>query len=95
MSLKDNKCNKDNNIEFKQWLLNIGDGVFKTKFKRNNDVINISNEISSNGDIITEIFGDIIKSTDTEFQQSLILAPKNLDVWELNSKILCRKQTVR
>ena len=80
MSLKDNKCNKDNNIEFKQWLLNIGDGVFKTKFKRNNDVINISNEISSNGDIITEIFGDIIKSTDTEFQQSLILAPKNLDV---------------
>ena len=31
-----------------------------------------------------------VKPTDTEFQQSVILTPKNIDVLELNNKILCR-----
>ena len=45
MSLKDNKRIKNNNLEFKQWLLNVGDGFFKTEFERYNEVINIPNEI--------------------------------------------------
>ena len=75
--------------DFRQ-TLPVGDGVFKTEFERNNEVINIPNEILSNGDILTEFFGDIIKPNDKEFQQSVILAPKTIDVLELNNEILCR-----
>jgi hypothetical protein len=90
MSLKQNKRISENDNEFKSWLLNVGNGNFLTKYERDNEIIKIPKTFISNGNIIDEIFGNLIDPQDQSFYDSVILAPRNVDVIEINNEILNR-----
>lgn len=88
MSLKENLRICDNDIEFKKWLLNIGDGYSHSNFEMENEAIKIPKELLSNNDIITEIFDDDLNCNDRCAYKKVILAPTNADVQILNDQIL-------
>lgn len=50
----------------------------------------ITDDLLSNGDIITEIFGETINVHDKNLYKKVILAPRNMDVLKLNEDILER-----
>ena len=47
----------DNDQTLKQWLLNIGEGIFKNTIEAQYEAIKIPNEMLCHFDIINEIFG--------------------------------------
>uniref|UniRef100_A0A914YUL7 ATP-dependent DNA helicase n=1 Tax=Panagrolaimus superbus TaxID=310955 RepID=A0A914YUL7_9BILA len=71
--------------EFKKMLVEIGEG----RFGENPDEIKIPEEWMSKGDIIDEIFGDIMENYDpATVMKRAILATWNKDVDELNEQVL-------
>lgn len=90
MSLKQNNRISENDNEFKSWLLNVGNGNFLTKYERDNEIIKIPKTIISNGNIVDEIFWNLIDPHDQSFYDSVILAPRNVDVIEINNEFLNR-----
>jgi hypothetical protein len=88
LSLTENKRVLENDIEFKSWLLRVGDAIFSTEIENENEVIKIPTENLSNENIIEVIFGNTINSNNLDFYESVILAPTNADVIDINNKIL-------
>ncbi|KAL3123191.1 hypothetical protein niasHT_010361 [Heterodera trifolii] len=71
--------------EFARDLLEIGSG----KWNNENDEIILPENCISNGDLAEEIFGQcIVLENWNEMAKSAILAPKNIDVSEMNNKVL-------
>ena len=61
LTLKDNLRVNQNELAFKEWLLNIGDGIYSSNFENYNEAIEIPNEIlCTNNNIISEIYAEII-----------------------------------
>ena len=53
--------------KFKQWLLNIGDGIYSNNFERDNEVIEIPKKmLVSENNIIEEIFGNYFDHSDSD-----------------------------
>jgi hypothetical protein len=88
LSLTENKRVSENDTEFKSWLLRVGDGIFSTEIENKNEIIKIPTENLSNENIIEEIFGNSINLNNPDFYESIILAPTNVDVIDINNKIL-------
>ena len=57
IKLFDDKRIKNNDQSFKQWLLDIGDGIFENQIEEEHEVINIPNDMLCHSDIIHGIFG--------------------------------------
>lgn len=90
MTLRDNLRVNKTDIGFKQWLLNIGDGIYSSKFENNNEVVEIPKEILCTNDIIDEIYGN--NFNEQNINEKVILAPKNTDVLSINNKILLKME---
>src|SRR5277367_7163336 len=59
--------------EFKQWLLDIGNGTIETD---DNERISLPAEILSNGNLVEEVFGPCLASNDFEaMKKRAILCP--------------------
>ena len=56
IKLFDDKRIKNNDQSLKQWLLDIGDGIFENQIKEEHEVINIPNDMLCDSDIIHRIF---------------------------------------
>ena len=88
MKLLDNKKLNDNEQSFKQWFLNISEGIFKNSIESQYEAIKIPNEILCHSDIVYEIFRkDDFEINDESINNKIILTTNNLDVLELNTKI--------
>ena len=90
ITLKDNKRISDNDSAFKEWLLNVGDGIRSNNFEEENELISLPEDLLCIGDIVEEIFGSIIKPYSNQFQSQVILAPTKSEVSALNDEILLR-----
>ena len=90
ISLKDNLRVNDNDLKFKEQLVNIGDGKCLSEFEKENEAIEIPEEFLINQDIITEIFNDKLNVSDEEIRKKIILAPKNVDIHSINNEILLK-----
>ena len=90
ISLKDNLRVNDNDLKFKEQLVNIGDGKYLSEFEKENEAIEIPEEFLINQDIITEIFNDKLNVSDEEIRKKIILAPKNVDIHSINNEILLK-----
>ena len=89
IKLFDNKRIKNNDQSFKQWLLDIGDGIFKNPIEEEHEVINIPNDMVCNSDIVDEIFGQSNFEVDDEsINKKVILTTNNSDVLALNEQVL-------
>ena len=74
-----------NDQKFKQWLLNVGDGIFSDDIEESHEVINILSEMLCDDNIIHVIFGTgQIDSSDEDINDKVILSTINVDVLELN-----------
>lgn len=71
-----------------RWLLSIGEGKTYSKFEKDNDLFMIPTNLIINNDIVDTIYGNEIKESDITVHEKVILAPRNVDVLELNNKIL-------
>ena len=93
MTLNENLRVSDDDINFKEWLLNIGKGKPSNSYEEENELIHIPHEImTKEEDIITEIYGNQIKINDKNLNDKIILAPKNNDVININNEILNRME---
>jgi hypothetical protein len=88
LTLTENKRVSDKDIEFKSWLLNVGDGKFSTEIEKDNEIIKIPKENLSNNNIIEEIFGNSINPNNPDYYESIILSLRNTDVIDINNEIL-------
>ena len=91
MTLKENKRIEDNNNDknLKKWLLNMGNWKFSSTFENEQEVLELLKEILSIGNLIDEIYeNEMISCENSLMNESIILAPKNANVNELNKKIL-------
>lgn len=86
--LFDNIRLSNSDKKFEKWLLDIGDGKLKTELEEVHNAVKIPINLISNGDLITEVFGDNINVNMEEFVKKIILAPRNEDVIQLNEEIL-------
>lgn len=78
----------NNNDEFKRWLLDIGEGKYKNKFESENGLIPIPKEMLVKNDIVDEIYGGKINKDDSTIHGKAILAPRNIDILEINDRVL-------
>lgn len=89
MALNENLRVSDNDNEFKQWLLDVGDGKRFSLYEEENELLEIpDNIITKKEDIIIEIFGKEIKKNDAKLNHKVILAPRNNDVIDINNNVL-------
>lgn len=89
LTLNENIRVTDEDNNFKQWLLNIGEGKRSSQYEIENELLEIPNDlITKEHDIIKEIFGEKIKANETNLHDKVILAPTNNDVIDINNKIL-------
>lgn len=91
-TLHDNLRLNKKDEHFQHWLLNVGENKNATKFELNNDLREIPKEFICEGDLITDIFGEIIDPNDESIFQKIIIAPLNKDIIKLNEKIVDRIQ---
>uniref|UniRef100_A0A914Z393 ATP-dependent DNA helicase n=1 Tax=Panagrolaimus superbus TaxID=310955 RepID=A0A914Z393_9BILA len=83
--LTENKRALTNEIEFKKFILSVGDGTFG----ENPNLIEIPEQCKSKGDIVQEVFGDSLTNFDAAtVMKRAILATWNEDVDGLNEKVL-------
>ncbi|XP_043474034.1 uncharacterized protein LOC122506104 [Leptopilina heterotoma] len=75
-------------IEFAKWLLNVGDGKAESIIEKENNILEIPQELISNGNLIDEIYGSSIKSNDVSVYSSCILSLTNSEVLNMNERIL-------
>jgi ATP-dependent DNA helicase PIF1 len=90
MSLNQNKRISEHDNEFKNWLLNVGNGNFQTKVERDNEIIRIPENLVSKGNLIEEIFGNELNIGNKNLFESVILTPTNADAIDINDEILNR-----
>ncbi|XP_011858555.1 PREDICTED: uncharacterized protein LOC105556091 [Vollenhovia emeryi] len=75
--------------EFANWLLQLGDGKLSNMDELNPDTIEIPQDFISEQSLITEIFGDRITMEQVrQNQDRAILCPKNEDTFKINDEIL-------
>ena len=82
-----------NQTEFNDWVLRLGDGKLTNDIDGfDPELIEIPNEMIEKEDIICSIFGTEIRTFTSdeiaETAKKVILTPKNIDVTQLNFKIL-------
>ena len=93
MTLNENIRVSDDDNNFKEWLLNIGEGKRSNSYEEENELIHIPDEImTKEEDIITEIYGNEININDKNLNDKIILAPKTNDVININNEILNRME---
>ena len=93
MTLNENIRVSDDDNNFKEWLLNIGEGKRSNSYEEENELIHIPDEImTKEEDIITEIYGNEINVNDKNLNDKIILAPKTNDVININNEILNRME---
>ncbi|XP_043481310.1 uncharacterized protein LOC122510603 [Leptopilina heterotoma] len=80
----------DNQVEFSNWLLNVGDGKPQSTFEKENDVLEIPQDLISNGNLIDEIYGSSINPNDVNVYSSCILSLTNSEVLDMNDRILSK-----
>uniref|UniRef100_A0ABD2WQT2 ATP-dependent DNA helicase n=1 Tax=Trichogramma kaykai TaxID=54128 RepID=A0ABD2WQT2_9HYME len=88
-ALFENKRLKDKDEQFQQWLLNIGDGIFKNQFEKETESILVPEDmLCTKESLVDQIYGTKIDVKDMRSRHKVILAPTNADVIELNKEIL-------
>ena len=93
MTLNENLRVSDDDNNFREWLLNIGEGKPSNSYEEENELIHIPDEImTKEEDIITEIYVNEIKINDKNLNDKIILASKNNDVININNEILNRME---
>ncbi|XP_043462925.1 ATP-dependent DNA helicase pif1-like [Leptopilina heterotoma] len=80
----------DNQVKFSNWLLNVGDGKPQSTFEKENDALEIPQDLISNGNLIDEIYGPSINPNDVSVYSSCILSLTNSEVLNLNDRILSK-----
>ncbi|XP_043481254.1 ATP-dependent DNA helicase PIF1-like [Leptopilina heterotoma] len=89
-SLHSNVRLDNNQIEFSNWLLNVGDGKPQSTFERENDVLQIPQDMISNKNLIDEVYGSSISRNDSSVFSSCILSLTNSEVLDMNERILLK-----
>ncbi|XP_043466344.1 ATP-dependent DNA helicase pif1-like [Leptopilina heterotoma] len=89
-SLHANVRLNNDQIEFSNWLLNVGDGKPTSSFEKENNVLEIPKDLISNGNLIDEIYGSSISPNDSSVYSSCILSLTNAEVLDMNECILSR-----
>lgn len=81
---------KQDELEFADFLLNIGNGEYPSVNKEEIDTIELPSLIVVENDIVSEIYGEKFNSPDEimNFAKVAILAPKNEHCNKINSKVL-------
>ncbi|KIH46382.1 hypothetical protein ANCDUO_23568 [Ancylostoma duodenale] len=70
---------------FAEWLLNLGNGELQTE----EDLVQIPDACISRGDLIADVFGELIANDDIEEpSKRVILSTTNERVHEINAKVL-------
>ncbi|XP_051173501.1 uncharacterized protein LOC127289553 [Leptopilina boulardi] len=82
----------NNQINFSNWLLNVGDGKHQSTFEKKNNVLEIPQDLISNGNLIEEIYGSSISSNDVSAYSSCILSLTNSEVLDMNDRILSNSE---
>jgi ATP-dependent DNA helicase PIF1 len=76
---------------FSDWLLQLGDGTLTNQEGLNPDIILIPNEFLTNGNLVTEIYGDDINEQDfRDLANRAILTPLNKTVDKVNEEIIAK-----
>ena len=69
--------------------MNVGEGKYRTSYEEENELLLIPDDIiSKKGNLIEEIFGEQINIDNMYLNDTVILAPTNNDVIEMNNNIL-------
>ena len=77
MSVNENLRESDDDNNFKEGLLNIGEGNPSNSYEEENVLIHIPDEImTKEEDIITEIYGNEIKIINKNLNDKIILTPE-------------------
>ncbi|XP_051160434.1 uncharacterized protein LOC127281007, partial [Leptopilina boulardi] len=82
----------NNQINFSNWLLNVGDGKHQSTFEKKNNVLEIPQDLISNGNLIEEIYGSSISRNDVSAYSSCILSLTNSEVLDMNDRILSNSE---
>ncbi|XP_031789009.1 ATP-dependent DNA helicase PIF1-like [Nasonia vitripennis] len=85
-SLTQNMRVRANEVEFAKFLLDVGDGILNDE----NDNLSLPETciLERNHDLVQNVFGQLISEQKfTEIGKSAILAPRNIDVDEINKKV--------
>ncbi|XP_043473610.1 uncharacterized protein LOC122505828 [Leptopilina heterotoma] len=77
-------------VEFSNWLLNVGDGKPQSMFEKENNVLEIPQNLISSGNLIDEIYGSSISLNDETVYSSCILSLTNAELLDLNERILLK-----
>ena len=79
----------NNETEFKEWLLKLGNGNLET-IDTNEQIIKLPNNVvlDENSSLINFVFGDNIDINDRTIYNKAILCPKNEDAFQLNQEVL-------
>ncbi|XP_058810194.1 ATP-dependent DNA helicase pif1-like [Phymastichus coffea] len=89
MALTENVRVSDDDRQFKNWLLQVGEGKRSNEFEEEHELQEIPKTmITKRNDIVEEIFGSKLKNNDTTISKKVILAPTNNDVMHINNEIL-------
>ncbi|XP_051157417.1 uncharacterized protein LOC127279225 [Leptopilina boulardi] len=81
---------ENNDVEFSNWLQNVGDGKPQSMFERENSVLEIPQDLISDGNLIDEIYGSSINKHDESVHSACILSLTNSEVLDLNERILLK-----
>ena len=84
IKLFDNKRIENHDQSFKQWLLDIADGILENQIEGEHEVINIPNDMQCHSDIIHGIFGQSDFEVDDEsINKKVFLTTINSDILAL------------
>ena len=79
----------EDELEYAQWLIRLGDGNLSNDFDLGDDIIEIPPECIEHGNLVKAIFDSHIRLSEIKsFSNKAILTPKNEHVHKLNSEIL-------
>ncbi|XP_051168410.1 uncharacterized protein LOC127286139 [Leptopilina boulardi] len=81
---------QNNDVEFSNWLLNVGDGKPQCMIERENSVLEIPQDLISNGNLNDEIYGSSINKHNESVHSACILSLTNSEVLDLNERILLK-----
>ena len=91
MALQENVRADPNEIEFKEWLMEVGDG--RSRVYDNHNLIRLPDRVVCNGNLVNEIFGEgELRLEENNRFKNAILCPTNKDALEINETILARSR---
>ncbi|CAF1094830.1 unnamed protein product, partial [Brachionus calyciflorus] len=91
MALQENVRADPNETEFKEWLMEVGDG--RSRVYDNHNLIRLPDRVVCNGNLVNEIFGEgELRLEDDNRFNNAILCPTNKDALEINETILARSR---